>query len=411
MNHAGKRPLPEGWRWVRLGDHVTKVGSGLTPLGGHTTYVQTGIPLIRSQNVHMNHFVRDGLVFISHEQDAEMEGTRVAPRDILLNITGASIGRVCVAPSELCPANVNQHVSIIRSDGSFAPAFISCFLSTPEFQKFILDSQSGATRQALTKAMIENFLVPLPPLVEQKRIASILREQMAAVERARAATQAQLEAAKALPAAYLREVFNSPEAQKWPRKRLGEVCRLLPSKSISTDGDVEVCAITTACLSETGFQPSGVKKARMWARDVSECLVSAGEILIARSNTPDLVGRSVMYDGSVRDAVASDLTIRILPNDMVKSVFLAGYLSFLYLDGYWKDRAGGASGSMKKITRSQIQEEKVPVPSLRDQERIAIQLSEKVAEVGRVQKTLKERFETINKLPAALLRGAFSGEL
>jgi type I restriction enzyme S subunit len=237
-----------------------------------------------------------------------------------------------------------------------------------------------------------------------------LNEQLATVERARADIEAQIEAARALPAAYLRAVFNIPEVQKCPRKRLGEVCHLLPSKSISTDGDVEVCAITTACLSETGFQPSGVKKARMWARDVSECLVSTGEILIARSNTPELVGRSVMYDGSVRDAVASDLTIRILPNDMVKSAFLAGYLSFLYVNGYWKERAGGASGSMKKITRSQIQEEEIPVPSLECQERIVIQFSMKIADTSRLQKTLGEQFKTMNKFPAALLHRAFNGE-
>ena len=213
---------------------------------------------------------------------------------------------------------------------------------------YLRELNKAAAVPGLNRQDVYALEIPLPPLPEQKRIAGILNEQMATVARARAATEAQLKAAKALPAAYLREVFNSPGAQTWPRKRLGDVGHLLPSKSISTDGDVEVCAITTACLSETGFQPSGVKKARMWARDVSECFVSAGEILIARSNTPDLVGRSVMYDGSVKDAVASDLTIRILPNDMMKSAFLAGYLSFLYVNGYWKEKAGGASGSMKK---------------------------------------------------------------
>ncbi len=202
------RPLPAGWQWARLGDHVTKVGSGVTPLGGHAAYQESGVPLIRSQNVHMNRFVAEGLVYISQEQDASMEGSRVQPGDVLLNITGASIGRVCVVPAELCPANVNQHVSIIRCDGEIYSPFLSYFIATPEFQKFIMDSQAGATRQALTKALIEEFRIPIPSLLEQKRIVAILDEQMATVGRARKAIDGELAAINALPAALLRRAFS-----------------------------------------------------------------------------------------------------------------------------------------------------------------------------------------------------------
>src|SRR5207245_1195041 len=101
--------------------------------------------------VHMNRFAPDGLVYITVDQDAEMEGSRVQPNDVLLNITGASIGRVCVVPDELCPANVNQHVSIIRLDDTLSPHFVAYYLASPKFQEFIDDSQAGATRQALTK--------------------------------------------------------------------------------------------------------------------------------------------------------------------------------------------------------------------------------------------------------------------
>ncbi len=167
FEHQDTKPaLRNGWRWVRLGDHTTKVGSGITPLGGQMAYLPSGVSLVRSQNVHMNRFARAGLVFISAEQDAEMESSRVYPDDVLLTITGASIGRVCVIPPELCPANVNQHVSIIRCDGSIYPGFLSYYMSTPDFQKFIMNTQAGATRQALTKTLIEEFQIPLPSLDE-----------------------------------------------------------------------------------------------------------------------------------------------------------------------------------------------------------------------------------------------------
>jgi len=119
------------WPRTQLGEHVTKIGSGITPLGGHASYKKSGVPLIRSQNIHMNRFEPDGLAFISDAQDTEMAGSRVMPGDVLLNITGASIGRVCVVPAEICPANVNQHVSIIRGDSTFKPAFLSYYISNP----------------------------------------------------------------------------------------------------------------------------------------------------------------------------------------------------------------------------------------------------------------------------------------
>ncbi|MFH1245644.1 MAG: restriction endonuclease subunit S, partial [Candidatus Omnitrophota bacterium] len=201
---------PEAKKWPRkrLGDYVTKVGSGITPLGGYASYQKTGIPLIRSQNIRMNTFEPEGLAFISEVQDAEMGGSRVIPKDVLLNITGASIGRVCVVPDKICPANVNQHVSIIRGNGTFEPAFLSYYLSTPDFQKIIMDSQAGATRQALTKTLIENFIIPLPPFPVQKRISAELAGKISAAEKLACNLREQLETINKMPAALLRKTFN-----------------------------------------------------------------------------------------------------------------------------------------------------------------------------------------------------------
>ncbi|HRT04433.1 MAG TPA: restriction endonuclease subunit S [Kiritimatiellia bacterium] len=221
MHHTSTKYLGS----VRLGDHVVKIGSGYTPLGGYRAYQSSGIPLIRSQNVHMNRFEPEGLAYISEEQDAEMAGSRVCARDVLLNITGASIGRVCVAPDHFCPANVNQHVCVIRGDGTLDPDYLCLYFSSPHFQKFVWDSQAGATRQALTKGLIENLKIPLVELPEQQRMAAHLRAQLAEVESARKAVAEQLRAAEALPGALLREEFSLPDS-RWPRRRLGDLLRL-----------------------------------------------------------------------------------------------------------------------------------------------------------------------------------------
>jgi len=178
---------------MRLGDHTIKIGSGQTPSGGYRSYVPTGIPLIRSQNVQMGEFTQEGLVHISKSVDDSMAGSRVFPGDVLLNITGASIGRVCVVPDDICPANVNQHVCIIRCDESLSSAYVATLLASPMFQALIWDSQAGGTRQALTKQMIENFEIPLRDIEEQRQIATRLKAQLAEVEIARQAAQTQLQ--------------------------------------------------------------------------------------------------------------------------------------------------------------------------------------------------------------------------
>jgi type I restriction enzyme S subunit len=128
--------------------------------------------------------------------------------DVLLNITGASIGRVCVAPRDICPANVNQHVSVIRSNGELDPRFLSFFVSSPRFQKFIWRTQAGATRQALTKQIIENFVVPAPSVEIQRAIATRLDAEFSAANAFQVAISAKLSELEKLPAALLRSAFS-----------------------------------------------------------------------------------------------------------------------------------------------------------------------------------------------------------
>ena len=182
---ATGRLLPRKGEWETrsLKSLATKIGSGATPAGGRESYFSKGIPLIRSMNVHFRGFDRTGLVFLSDEQADELSNVTVQANDVLLNITGASIGRVTIAPNEMAGARVNQHVTIIRPTSELFPRFLSMFLASPSVQRMIDDIQVGATRQALTKGMIEQFAVPLPPLAEQKRIVAKVDELMALCDR------------------------------------------------------------------------------------------------------------------------------------------------------------------------------------------------------------------------------------
>ena len=162
---------------VALSDVCVKIGSGATPRGGRDVYLQDGpYSIIRSQNVYNDGFHRDGLAFIGESHAHELRNVEVLENDVLLNITGDSVARVCQAPQDVLPARVNQHVAIIRPDATkLDPGYLRYHLASPETQTLLLSwAGSGGTRNALTKGMIESLELPIPTLSEQRAIAHIL---------------------------------------------------------------------------------------------------------------------------------------------------------------------------------------------------------------------------------------------
>jgi len=162
---------------VVLGDVCEKIGSGATPRGGSDVYLSQGeIALIRSQNVYNDGFKKDGLAYITEVHAEELSNVAVEPNDVLLNITGDSVARCCQVPDDVLPARVNQHVAIIRPQKDKLDArYLRYYLVDPIMQDYMLMlAGGGATRNALTKGMIESFEIPAPPLPEQRAIAGIL---------------------------------------------------------------------------------------------------------------------------------------------------------------------------------------------------------------------------------------------
>jgi type I restriction enzyme S subunit len=165
------------WKNIKLGELCTKIGSGATPRGGKETYLEEGpYALVRSQNILDFFFSFDGIAYISDNQANQLSNVELQEKDVLLNITGDSVARVCQILKEVLPARVNQHVSIIRPDCSrLNPEYLKYFLLNPKFKNHMLGLASvGGTRNALTKGMIEDFEIVLPPLQIQHLIAEIL---------------------------------------------------------------------------------------------------------------------------------------------------------------------------------------------------------------------------------------------
>ena len=159
----------EEWEQRKLGELTAKIGSGKTPLGGRNTYVKNGIPLIRSQNVNGNKVDFEDIVYIDESIDESMANSRVFTNDVLINITGASIGRSAVYKG-LERANVNQHVCIIRPIEGYYSEFIQLNLASANGQKQIESSQAGGGREGLNFQQIGKMHFDFPNLAEQEQI-------------------------------------------------------------------------------------------------------------------------------------------------------------------------------------------------------------------------------------------------
>jgi type I restriction enzyme, S subunit len=216
--------------WIKrmLGEISVKINSGKTPSGGESVYTQNGILFIRSQNVFNNKLSLLNSTFIPENINNTMKNSVVKPKDILLNITGASLGRSCVVPEDFSTGNVNQHVCIVRIDKNNEPFFIQPFFSSNKGQDLFNSLQTGSGREGLNFQSIRTIALYLPTLPEQQKIASFLTSVDDKLN--------QLKQKKSLLEQYkkgvMQKIFsqeirfkdeNGKEYPEWEKKKLGDI--------------------------------------------------------------------------------------------------------------------------------------------------------------------------------------------
>lgn len=393
-------------KFVRLGGYATKIGSGQTPSGGYRAYSTSGIPLIRSQNVLMGSFTTDGLALISKQIDEEMSGSRVVKGDVLLNITGASIGRVCVVPDEICPANVNQHVCIIRCSDGLLPAYLAAALASPEFQSLIWQDQAGATRQALTKDMIEGFQIPWRPIDDQRQIAARLKAQLAEVETARKAAQVQVREAVLLRQRLLRLAFDGFAGM--PHKVLGEWA---PTTSGSTPsrGDKRYWSpaeIPWVKTGEVAFAPITQTEEAISKLALAECsltLLPPKTVLIAMYGQGKTRGQSAILEV---EATTNQACFAVLPNATWDTEFLHLWLMATYDD--LRRLSEGRGGNQANLNGGLLNALKIHAPVVDEQRDIVTRLKKQLAAADATIQAAATQLAEIERLPQKLLAQAFA---
>ena len=206
-DEAPLEELPKGWAWARLSTLFTKMGSGSTPAGGRKVYQDEGPLLIRSQNVHNEGLKLEDVAHFAYSL-FKKRGSHVLPNDILLNITGASIGRCAIVPNPFEEADVNQHVLIMRPVDNTLNHYLHIAIVSPLIQAAIMAGQVGATKEGLSATKASNLIVPLPPMAEQHRIVERINQLMPLVEEYGELEDAREELDAALPSRLRKSVLQ-----------------------------------------------------------------------------------------------------------------------------------------------------------------------------------------------------------
>ena len=174
--------IPENWKWVRLGEIASKISSGNTPPGGKKSdaYVKEGYSFFREQNIYNDGIRSTGLVYITEELLEKRPNSTVLPKDILLNITGGSIGRCAIVPDDFTKGSINQHILIVRLVNLELRSYIHHYICSEQGQKYIKGNAVG-DKDGFSGGRCKNMIVPLPPLSEQKRIVAKIDSVLGAI--------------------------------------------------------------------------------------------------------------------------------------------------------------------------------------------------------------------------------------
>ncbi|MEX2484162.1 MAG: restriction endonuclease subunit S [Brumimicrobium sp.] len=198
---------PKEWEMKTLKSITKKIGSGATPRGGKDSYKKEGMPLIRSLNIHDNYFKKDNLAFIDAEQAKKLDNVSLEKNDVLFNITGASVARCAIVPSNCVPGRVNQHVSILRpKDEKLNSTFLLHLIISPNSKSKLLGvgKNNAATRESITKIQLEEFEIIVPPLTLQSQFA----EKIELIEQQKELAKKELKESEDLFQALLQKAFK-----------------------------------------------------------------------------------------------------------------------------------------------------------------------------------------------------------
>ncbi|AQQ71854.1 Type I restriction enzyme EcoKI specificity protein [Limihaloglobus sulfuriphilus] len=403
-----EKKLPNGWKWVKLGE-VCDVISGTTPKTGISKYWNGDIVWVTPTDL--------GKLKTPKINNSERKITKAGFNSCNLNLitkgavvlsSRAPIGHLAIACVDLC---TNQGCKSFVADSKVIDNVFLYFTlkkSTPVLQSL----GSGATFAEISKSQLFNFSIPLPPLAEQKRITTVLTAQMAAAEKAKKACQEKLEAAEKLQTSFLNAIFESENAKKWPKKKLGEVCKINPTRNpIIADMKQNVTFVPMPAVnSETGIiDKAEVKK----LKDVFKgyTYFEENDVLFAKITPCMQNGKHAIARQLLNGFGFGTTEFHVIrPSEQILPEWIHSYIRQPQILHEAEKCFTGAVGQ-QRVPKNFLITLNIPLPLLTEQKRIVKVLTAQIAAAEKAKKAIIDEFELIDKLPVSLLKQTFERKL
>lgn len=415
------RRLPTGWKWENLGNVIAEIQVGFA-CGKREN---SGLVQLRMNNVTTEGSYDWQTITRIPSPVTDLEKYSLRTNDVLFNNTNSVelVGKSALFQDFPEPVVFSNHFTRLRTNPTVLDARILALWLLKEWESgtFARMCNRWVGQAAVQRKSLLDMRLPLPPLPEQKRIAAILDEQLAAVEKAKKAAEERLEAARALPAAYLREVFDGEEARKWPAMSVTELLdsgqlilhkdgnhgsnyprkdefvdegvKFIVAKDITSSGGLNLSG--AACL-----KPERAAGLRIgWAR--------GGDVLLAHNATVGPVGR--VPEGIEEFVVGTSLTIYRCAPAMLHKYFLYYSLQSSFFQSQLLAKMGQTTRNQVPITAQK--ELTLRIAPLERQPSLVAQLEDQIDGSKLVEESIQQETAIIEAMPAALLRRAFSGEL
>lgn len=396
--------MPKGWVWTDIENICSKIGSGSTPRGSN--YSSKGIPFFRSQNIYNNGLVYEDIKFISEDIHQTMIGTEVLPNDLLLNITGGSLGRCAIVPANFQRGNVSQHVCIMRPILVVSEYFHTFVLSS-SFSKSIKITGSG--REGLPKYNLERIFFPLPPLTEQYRIVSEIEHWFALINQIE---QDKLDLQEAIKQAKNKILNIAIHGKLVPQDPSDEPAsellkRINPKAEITCDNahsrklpnGWSKCHLKDALLIIMGQSPNGETINQINGIEFHQGKLYFSDIFVQSSNVYTSEPQKMAEKDSILLCVRAPVGI---VNIVTRSVCIGrglcalkpkkGNSKFYFywlqtLQNIFERKATGTT--FKAISSETVKNECIALPPLAEQQRIVQKIDELFSTLDNIQKALE----------------------
>lgn len=402
------KPVPQGWRWIRLGEVCDEADTHNPGLSPDSTFRYIDISSINATHKR----IIDSHTILGKEAPSRAR-QMVKTNDVLVATTRPNLNAVALVPVELDSEICSTGFCVLRPITMLDPVFLFYWVQTRDFVRILSGEVKGLLYPAVTDSQVHSIYIPLPPLPEQKRIAAKVQELMGEVERARTACEAQMEASRALPSSYLRHVFESEEAKGWERRRLGEVIILLKNGIVAEQNfeaqGFKITRIET--ISNGTIDPEKIGYVSLPVEKFQDFRLQHGDIVFSHINSVEKLGNCAIYNGIPKELFHGMNLLRIRVNESL----LSPYFLFFWLQSdecrrYYTAYARRAIGQAS-LNQTDLRAIPVPLPDLSKQQRIISELKDKMAYAGELKASIDEQMDAVTALPQAILRKAFRGEL